>query len=67
RLEGIPRSIPILYPIFLMFLLGGPRLVYRMWKDHSFNLKLATEGKRVLIIGAGKAGEMLVRDMRRDG
>ena len=67
RLEGIPRSIPILYPLFLMFLLGGPRLVYRMWKDHSFKLNTVTDGKRVLIIGAGKAGEMLVRDMRRDG
>ncbi len=66
RLEGIPRSILILYPVFLMFLLGGPRLIYRMWKDHSFNLKSASGGKRVLIIGAGKAGEMLVRDMRRD-
>jgi len=37
RLENIPRSVLILYPIFLMFLLGGPRLGYRVWKDHSFN------------------------------
>ena len=67
RLEGVPRSILVLYPLFLMFLLGGPRLIYRMWKDHSFNLGTHISGKRVLIVGAGKAGEMLVRDMRRDG
>lgn len=67
RLEGIPRSILVLYPVLLMFLLGGPRLAYRMWKDHSFNIKPITGGKRVLIIGAGRAGEMLVRDMLRDG
>ena len=38
RLEGIPRSILILYPFFLMFFLGGPRLGYRVWKDHSFSI-----------------------------
>jgi FlaA1/EpsC-like NDP-sugar epimerase len=67
RLEGIPRSIFVLYPILLMFLLGGPRLTYRMWKDHSLNLTPIKQGKRVLIIGAGSAGDMLVRDMLREG
>jgi len=67
RLEGIPRSILILYPIFLIFLLGGPRLGYRVWKDHSFNLKNVSGSQKVLIVGAGYAGEMLVREMLRDG
>ncbi len=65
RLHGIPRSILVLYPILLMLLLGGPRLLYRMWKDHSFKIKRMPGLKRVLIIGAGRAGEMLVRDMLR--
>jgi FlaA1/EpsC-like NDP-sugar epimerase len=67
RLEGIPRAILILYPILLIFLLGGPRLAYRLWKDRSLNLKVAPDGQKVLIIGAGSAGEMLVREMLRDG
>jgi len=67
RLEGVPRSILILYPVFLIFLLGGPRLAYRFWKDHSFEIKPLSNGQRVLIIGAGHAGETLVRDMLRDG
>ena len=67
RLEDIPRSILIMYPVFLIFLLGGPRLGYRVWKDHSFNFKSVTDGQRVLIIGAGHAGEMLVREMLRKG
>lgn len=67
RLEGIPRSILILYPFFLMFFLGAPRLGYRVWKDHSFNLKKMTGGRKALIIGAGRAGEMLVREMHREG
>ena len=67
RLEGIPRSVLIIYPIFLIFLLGGPRLTYRVWKDRTLNLKFVPEGQKVLIIGAGSAGEMLVRDMLRKG
>lgn len=66
RLEGIPRSIPVLYPLFLVMLLGGPRLIYRLWKDHGFNPGAMTTGQKVLIIGAGRAGETLARDMLRD-
>ncbi len=67
RLQGIPRSSLLLYPLFLVFLLGAPRAVYRMWKDHRLNLRKLAGRQRVLIIGAGRAGEMLARDMRRDG
>ncbi len=67
RLEGIPRSILILYPILLMFFLGGPRLTYRMWKDHSLNLNSSVNRKAVMIVGGGSAADMLVRDMLREG
>ena len=66
RLEGIPRTTFVFYPVFLFLLLGGPRMLYRMWKDHGLYSKDIYGGKRVLILGAGRAGEMLVRDMRRD-
>ncbi len=67
RLEGIPRSILILYPFFLMFFLGGPRLGYRVWKDHSLSINTISANKRVLIVGAGRATEMLVREIIREG
>jgi FlaA1/EpsC-like NDP-sugar epimerase len=67
RLEGIPRSILILYPFFLMFFLGGPRLGYRVWKDHSLSINTMSNSKRVLIVGAGRAAEMLVREIIREG
>jgi len=66
RLQGVPRTILVLYPIFLVLMLGAPRLLYRMWKDHGLNSRFVPEAKRVLILGAGRAGEMLVRDMRRE-
>ncbi|MFT4563050.1 MAG: FlaA1/EpsC-like NDP-sugar epimerase [Gammaproteobacteria bacterium] len=67
RLEGIPRSIIVLYPVFLIFFLGGPRLTYRVLKDHSLSLRNISGGQRVIVIGAGTGGEMIVRDMLRDG
>jgi len=62
RLEDIPRSVPIVYGILLVMLLAGSRFLYRWLKDHHIDLRT---GERVLIVGAGKAGEMLVRDLLR--
>jgi FlaA1/EpsC-like NDP-sugar epimerase len=63
RIQYVPRSIFPLYGILLMALLGGSRLFYRYVKDHGH---LTLVGKRVLIIGAGQAGEGVVRDLLRN-
>lgn len=62
RLQGVPRSVFILDPILLVLLLGGPRFIFRWIKDRVLYDK---EVKNVLIVGAGQAGEMLVRDLLR--
>lgn len=62
RIEGIPRSVIPLFGIMLMGFLGVPRFLYRIAKDHNFRPK---PGKRVLIVGAGMAGEILVREITR--
>ncbi|MDX2456305.1 MAG: nucleoside-diphosphate sugar epimerase/dehydratase [Gammaproteobacteria bacterium] len=61
-LDKIPRSMVLLYPLLLSIFLSGPRFLYRWSKDRRLTL---TTGKRVLIVGAGRAGEMLVRDLLR--
>jgi FlaA1/EpsC-like NDP-sugar epimerase len=63
RMQTVPRSVPVLYLLMLALLLSGPRILYRWLKDHRLGLRA---GKRVLIVGAGRAGEMLARDMLRD-
>ncbi|MGE0483669.1 MAG: polysaccharide biosynthesis protein [Gammaproteobacteria bacterium] len=65
RLALIPRSMLVLYPLFLIFLLGGPRLFYRVWKDRTLRLDEPTAGQRVIVVGAGTAGEAVIRDMLR--
>jgi FlaA1/EpsC-like NDP-sugar epimerase len=66
RLDQVPRSVLLLYPMLLTALLGMPRLVYRAWKDHQI-ARTDKAALRVLILGAGQAGETLVRDLRRTG
>jgi len=64
RLEGVPRSVLVLYPMFLVIGLATPRLLYRWWKDRS--LHLTGDRPRALIVGAGQAGELLLRDLLKN-
>ncbi|MDA2910950.1 polysaccharide biosynthesis protein [Nitrospiraceae bacterium AH_259_D15_M11_P09] len=56
---GYPRSIFIIDSILLIFFLGGIRLTRRIYRE----LGHVEREKRILIYGAGDAGEMIVRDM----
>jgi FlaA1/EpsC-like NDP-sugar epimerase len=66
RVNLVPRTVLVLYPIVLTALLGMPRLLYRSWKDYGMT-RTDNAALRVLILGAGQAGEALVRDLRRAG
>jgi len=55
-----PRSVFIIDAILLIVFMGGLRLIRRITAEFVRN----REGKRVVIFGAGDAGEMIARDMR---
>ncbi len=61
----IPRSVIILYPLVLIFLMAGNRFAYRIWKEHRLYSPLAALGEPVLIIGAGEAGARLTAELAR--
>jgi len=65
RVEGVPRSSLAIYPLLLIFLLGSPRLLYRIWRDGQLRNDGPTGSKRVVILGAGQAGELVAREMLR--
>ena len=61
-LTGYPRSIFIIDAVLLMMFLGGVRLSRRIYRE----MGSSGRDKRMLIFGAGDAGEMIVRDMRNN-
>lgn len=63
RLTDVPRSAFVLDGFLLMFLVGGPRFVYRSFKDRAL---YKANGRKALVVGGGRAGEMLARDLLRD-
>jgi FlaA1/EpsC-like NDP-sugar epimerase len=71
-MEGpaISQWVPtvLIYPVLLFVLLGLPRMCYRFWKDSQTVFATSGKGfKRVLIIGAGRSGAMLEKELRRRG
>ena len=61
----VPRSLLVLYPMLMLLYMGGGRAAYRMWKEHRLYGGLIAQGKPVVIVGAGRGGAMLVRELER--
>lgn len=57
----IPRSSLIMHFCLLVLSIGGGRFLYRMYKESKFKVI----GDNTIIIGAGNAGEQLIRDINR--
>lgn len=56
-------SVTILYTLFLIIFLSAARFFVRFAKDYKHQYK---DCQRVIIVGAGNAGEGLARDLLRD-
>jgi FlaA1/EpsC-like NDP-sugar epimerase len=65
-LPALPRSVLPLYCLILTSLLCGGRLLLRYYGDQRQKQLVLEDVKRVLIVGAGHAGEGLVRDLKRN-
>lgn len=66
RLQMVPRSVLVLYPLMLLVGTGASRLVFRISKDRS-SIFARSDSPRALVVGAGRGGDMLVRDLLRQG
>lgn len=65
RLENVPRSVLFIDSLLLVLFMGGSRFLYRSWKDgHLFSLRDAAAAP-VLVIGAGDAAAILLRELSR--
>ncbi|MBV9524139.1 MAG: polysaccharide biosynthesis protein [Alphaproteobacteria bacterium] len=69
RAGELPRSVPIINWFLLLFMIGGPRFVYRLLKDRSRGI-LQTGSQLheipVLLLGAGDGAELFIRAVHRN-
>ena len=69
RLQDVPRSLPLINWFVLLALLGGPRFLYRLFKDRRLEFVLEASGTArvpVLLIGAGDQAELFIREQARN-
>lgn len=68
RLENIPRTVLALDFILCFLLMGGVRFVTRAFRENYFPMPLRKqpENTRVLVVGAGDAGQMIAREIRQN-
>ncbi len=67
RLEGIPRSVLILDAVLTFFYLAGVRFFVRVVKEVYLPSRAVSgnNDQGILIIGAGEAGQSVVREIRK--
>lgn len=62
---SIPRSILPIQWVLTILGIGGVRLLVRMVRDFTHRSFSTGAGQRVLIVGAGDAGEMVLRELSK--
>ena len=70
RLELFPRSALFINWFVLIILVGTPRCLYRIIKDRTLSGRpesVARDGIPVLLVGAGDAADLFIRELSRDG
>jgi FlaA1/EpsC-like NDP-sugar epimerase len=67
RMGAVPRSVPFINWLVLMAMLGGPRFIYRFWKDRRIDLTMLGNASRipVLLIGASDGADQFLRGLRQ--
>jgi FlaA1/EpsC-like NDP-sugar epimerase len=64
----IPRSIPIIFLSLVLILISGSRIMLRLIAHYQGSSQVISNKsiQRVLIMGAGKAGSMVIREIKRN-
>ncbi|SFL14228.1 O-antigen biosynthesis protein WbqV [Mesorhizobium albiziae] len=71
RSENVPRSVPVLTTIFLLFGLAGTRIAVRLILERSFSFSPSSGprspgSRNVLLCGLSAKAESFIRSVRRD-
>lgn len=64
RLESIPRTVLFLDGLFCFLFVAGIRFSIRAWRENYYPMAFDRNAqKRLLIVGAGSAGQMIAREL----
>src|ERR671937_1059325 len=63
--HSLPRSIAVMDLLLTAALIGGVRLAVRSVLERPPRGSVLAKGREVLIVGAGEAGQLVVREMQR--
>lgn len=66
-IANFPKRVIFADSVISLFLVSGLRISKRLYTEIFREKGMSKQGKRTLIIGAGNAGEMILRDMARQG
>lgn len=61
----LPRSFFPISWLLNIFLIGGSRLLWRLFRDYGLNSLQQTGGKPILIVGAGDTGVIVAKELKR--
>jgi FlaA1/EpsC-like NDP-sugar epimerase len=62
----VPRTVLVLNPLLLMLMMGGSRLIYRMWKESGLYGSFKLSAEPVLVLGAGDAAVSLSKELAKN-
>ena len=62
RFQGFSRAVFVVDAMMMLMMLAGSRMAFRLFRQ-VLPASTATNGRRVLIYGAGDAGELLLREL----
>lgn len=65
RFELFPRTVFAIDWMVLLLLVAGVRVLIRAIREYLFSIS-DTKGRRVVIVGAGDAGELVLRELRNN-
>lgn len=65
RLPSVPRTLSLLHPIIFLLLLGASRIAIRFVLLDLFKV-VSVNARRVLVYGAGRAGQQLALSLRHE-
>ena len=65
-LPAVPRGVLVAHVLLTILLIGGARFLVRSVMERPPRSELVTRGREVLVVGAGDAGNTLIKEMKRN-